>query len=169
MSHSPNKEEFISVIERACDEKDILESRKKLFTLYNDVICDKQKKPILQITRGSVRKNIEDIVEKMIKIDKGETSGIFFMPWDYVIKPFETDTEYRAKLIEKEVCTEIDVKIDSLKDEMNLSSNTERQTVISGFIQTKVTTDIGLTNTDESCYFGRKRYIFYNISVTDPS
>ena len=108
MSHSANKEDFISVIERICDEEEILLSRKKLFTLFSDVICDKQKKPVLKITRGSVRKNIEDIVEKMIKIDKGESSGIFFMPWDYVIKPFETDTEYRAKLIEKEVGTEND-------------------------------------------------------------
>jgi hypothetical protein len=122
MSHSANKEEFISVIERACDEEEVLLSRKKLFTFYSDVICDKQKKPILKITRGSVKKNIEDIVEQMIKIDKEEKSKLFFMPWDYVIKPFNGDTDYRAELIEKEMCTEIDAKIDSLKNEMNIKT-----------------------------------------------
>ena len=63
MSHSANKEEFISVIDRDCDEMEILQSRKKLFTYYCDVNCDKQKKPVKDITRGSKRKNIEDIVE----------------------------------------------------------------------------------------------------------
>ena len=70
MSYAANKDEFITVIERDCDEEEILLSRKKLFSFYSDIQCDKQKKPILQITRGSVRKNIEDIVEQMIKIDE---------------------------------------------------------------------------------------------------
>ena len=61
MSHAANKDEFISVIERDCDEEEILLSRRRLFTFYSDIQCERQKKPILQITRGSVRKNIEDI------------------------------------------------------------------------------------------------------------
>ena len=122
MSNAANKDEFISVIERDCDEGEILASRQKLFNFYNDVVCDKQKKPILQITRGSVRKNIEDIVEQMVKIDKVETSEIFFMPWDYTIKTFNGDTELRAELIEKELCTEFNAKIDTLKNEMNIKN-----------------------------------------------
>ena len=122
MSNAANKDEFVSVIERDCDEEEILASRRKLFTFYNDVVCDKQKKPVIQITRGSVRKNIEDIVEQMVKIDKVETSEIFYMPWDYVIKPFKGDTEVRAELIEKELSTEFDAKIDTLKNEMNIKN-----------------------------------------------
>ena len=121
MSYSANKEEFVSVIERDCDEQEVLTSRKKLFTFYSDVMCDKQKKPVLDITRGSVKKNIEDIVEHMIKIDKMEQSQVFFMPWDYVIKPFSSDTDIRAELIERELGTEIDTKIDSLKQEMMIN------------------------------------------------
>ena len=118
MSHSANKAEFVTVIERDCDEEEILTARTKLFTFYSDVNCDKQKKPILDVTRGSVKKNIEDIVEQMIKIDKTEKARVFFMPWDYTIKPFNSDTMIRAELIEKELGTEIDTKIDSLKQEM---------------------------------------------------
>ena len=70
MSHAANKEEFISVIDRECEEAEILSSRKKLFTYFCDVRCDKQKKPILEITRGSKRKNIEDIVGQMKTVDK---------------------------------------------------------------------------------------------------
>ena len=51
MSSSSNKDEFISVIERDCDENEILGARQKLFNFYPDVMCDKQKKPILKITR----------------------------------------------------------------------------------------------------------------------
>ena len=119
MSNSANKDEFISVIERDCDEEEILASRLKLFSFYGDVVCDKQKKPILEITRGSVRKNIEDIVMHMVKIDKTETSEIFYMPWNYVAKPFNSDSDIRAEMIEKELCTEMDAKIDTLKNEMN--------------------------------------------------
>merc|ERR1712126_103477 len=74
MSRAANKEEFISVIDHDCEEAEILLSRKKLFTFFNDVQCDKQKKPILNITRGSKRKNIEDIIGQMLKVDKSDIS-----------------------------------------------------------------------------------------------
>ena len=118
VSHFANKEEFVSVIERECGEHEIIAARRKLFTFYRDVICDKQKKPVLDITRGSVKKNIEDIVEQILKVDQNVKSQIFYMPWDYVMKPFTSDTEIRADLIEKELGAEIDIKIDSLKQEM---------------------------------------------------
>ena len=120
MSHSANKEEFITVIDRDCDEMEVLQSRKKLFGYYCDVICDKQKKPVIDITRGSKRKNIEDIVDQMLKVDQQEKSQLFYMPWDYKTKPFMTETEYRAEIIEKEITTDMDAKLDSLKNEMNV-------------------------------------------------
>ena len=118
MSHVSNKDEFISVVERDCDEQEILAAREKLFKYFSDVICDKQKKPILDITRSSVRKNIEDILEQMRKVDKTLMSQIFFMPWDYAIKPFKGDTEIRADLMEKDLGIVVDSKIESLKNEM---------------------------------------------------
>ena len=48
-SASPNKEEFISVMQRECDEEDLMKSWKMLFTFYKDVHCDTEKKPIIQI------------------------------------------------------------------------------------------------------------------------
>ena len=133
MSYAANKDEFISVIERDCDEEEILSSRRKLFTFYSAIQCDKQRKPILQITRGSVRKNIEDIVEQMIKIDEQEKSELFYMPWNYEIKPFKSDTEVRSELIEKELNTDMDAKIDSLKNEMNIKNQAMMELINSKF------------------------------------
>ena len=56
---------------------EVLQSRKKLFTYYCDVKCDKQKKLIKDITRGSKKKNIEDIVEQMLKVDQNEKNQLF--------------------------------------------------------------------------------------------
>ena len=133
MSHISNKDEFVTVIERDCDEQEILAAREKLFKYFSDVICDKQKKPILDITRGSVRKNIEDILEQMRKVDKTVMSQIFFMPWDYVIKPFKGDTEIRADLMEKELGNEVDSKIESLKSEMLIKNQAIMELIHSKF------------------------------------
>ena len=133
MSHFANKEEFVSVIERECEEKDILAARKKLFLYFSDVIDDKQKKPILDITRGSVKKNIEDIVEQIVKVDKTMKSQIFHMPWDYAMKAFHSDSETRADIIEKELGTEIDVRIDSLKQEMQVKNQALMELIHSKF------------------------------------
>ena len=135
MSNAANKEEFISVIDRECEEAEILLSRRKLFSHYCDVQCDKQKKAVLDITRGSKRKNIEDIVDQMIKVDQTEKSQLFYMPWDYTIKPFMSDTEKRAELIEKELSTEIDCKLDSLKNEMNVKNQAIMELIHNKFAQ----------------------------------
>ena len=118
MSSAANEEEFIAAIERDITEKEILESRTKLFTYFNQEMCNEQKKPILQVTRASVNRNIRDIVTKMTKIDLGDTDSLFYMPWDYKLETFETDTTVRAKKIEKEIVAEVDVKIDSLENKM---------------------------------------------------
>ena len=61
-------------------------------------------------------------MEQMIKIDENEKSEVFYRPWNYDIKPFKSDTEFRAEFIERELSTDMDAKIDSLKDEMNLKN-----------------------------------------------
>ena len=99
---------------------EILQSRKNLFSYYREALCDKQKKPINDITRGSKKKNIEDIVDQMLKVDHQEKSHLFYMPWDYSTKPLTTETENRAEIIEKEISTYMDAKLDSLKNEMNV-------------------------------------------------
>ena len=91
------------MIDRECDEAEILLSRKKLFTFFNDVQCDKQKKPVIDIIRGSKRKNIEDIVGQMLKVDKSVQSNLFFMPWDFVLKTFKSDTENVLNLLNKNI------------------------------------------------------------------
>ena len=98
-------------------------------------MCDKQKKPIIDITRGSKRKNIEDIVDHMLKVDQQEMSQLFNMPWDYIIKPFTTDTEYRADIIEKEITTDMDAKIDSLKKEMNVKNQAIIELINNKFVE----------------------------------
>ena len=69
----------------------------------------------------------------MIKIDKMEQSQVFFMPWDYVIKHFSSDTDIRAELIERELGTEIDTKIDSLKQEMMIKNQAMAELINSKF------------------------------------
>ena len=99
---------------------EIIQSRKKLFSYYREALCDKQKKPIIDITRGSKKKNIEYIVDQMLKVDHQEKSNLFHMPWDYSTKPLTTETENCAEIIEKEISTDMDAKLDSLKNEMNV-------------------------------------------------
>ena len=71
----------------------------------------------------------------MIKVDQTEKSQLFYMPWDYTIKPFISDSEKRAELIEKEVSTEIDIKLDSLKNEMNVKNQAIMELIHSKFAQ----------------------------------
>ena len=103
MSSSANQEEFISVIVRDISEKEILESRRKLFTYFDQEICSSQKKPILQVTRTTVNGNVRDIVTQMAKIDLTTFTNLFCMPWEYKLEALETDTVRRSKKIEKEI------------------------------------------------------------------
>ena len=95
--------------------------------------CDKQKKPVIDITRGSKRKNIEDIVGQMLKVDKSVQSELFFMPWDFVLKTFKSDSIKRAELIEQELATDIEVRLDSLKNEMEVKNQAVIELIHSKF------------------------------------
>ena len=132
-SASPNREEFITVIERECDEEELAASWKKLFTHFNEAVCDNEKKPIIEITRRSNRKVIRDIVEQLIKIDKADSTKLFFMPWDYELRCFEGDSAVRAKLIREQMTSEIDGKIDALEAKME-----EKNKALVELIQVKI-------------------------------
>ena len=117
-SASPNREEFMSVIERECDENELTVAWKKLFTHFNEAICDTEKKPIIDIVRRTTKKIIRDIVEQLIKVDKTVSSQLFFMPWDFELKSFEGDSVERARLIKEQMASEMDTRIDALENKM---------------------------------------------------
>ena len=56
------------MMQRECDEEDLMKSWKMLFTFYKDVHCDTEKKPIIQILRRSLNKIVRDIVDHLVKI-----------------------------------------------------------------------------------------------------
>ena len=58
MSGAPDTDDLISRIERDCDEVEIIEARRKLFTFFSDVICKERKKAILDIDRKSKNRGV---------------------------------------------------------------------------------------------------------------
>ena len=110
-----NEEELISTIVRDVSELEILRARMKLFTFFDKDLCTVQKKPILQVKRTTVERNVRDIVTKLVKIDRTVYTNIFCMPWDYRLEPFETDSSKRAKKVEAEFVHEVDDKIEALE------------------------------------------------------
>ena len=75
------------------------------------------------------------VVDQMLKVDQQEKSQLFYMPWDYKTKPFMTETEYRAEIIEKEITTDVDAKLDSLKNEMNVKNQAIIELINSKFVE----------------------------------
>ena len=55
----------------------------------------------------------------MVKVDKEVEVKMFCLPWDYVLKPLETDSEKLSREMEKQVATEIDMKITALEQRLN--------------------------------------------------
>ena len=47
---------------------------------------------------------------------------LFCFPWSYKLKPLETDSVFRAKLIEKDITDGIDAKIDTLEKKMDVKN-----------------------------------------------
>ena len=81
-----NEEELISTIVRDVSELEILRARTKLFTFFDKDLCTVQKKPILQVKRTTVERNVRDIVTKLVKIDRTVYTNIFCMPNIYCLK-----------------------------------------------------------------------------------
>ena len=113
-----NEEELISAIVRDISEPEILLARTKLFIFFDKNICSVQKKPILQIKRTTVDRNVRDIVTKLVKVDKTLYSKVFCMPWDYKLEPFDTDSSKRSKKVEAEIACDVDEKINALEAKM---------------------------------------------------
>ena len=120
LSSSPGAEGLVARVERDCtDVAEILKARKKLFTYFSDVMCNDRKKLILDIERQTTKNYIKDIVDQMIKVDRVTEAKMFCMPYDYELKRFETDDSRLTKVIEKELSSELDMKIEALENRIN--------------------------------------------------
>ena len=91
----------------------------------------------------------------MLKVDKVVQSELFFMPWDYVLKTFKSDTEKRAELIEQELTNDIEVRLDSLKSEMEVKNQAVIELIHSKFKEvSQLITSSGPTQQKPPSYAG---------------
>ena len=148
MSSFPNKDDFVTQVERKCDIPDIMEARRMLFTHYKDVICPERNEHILGIKRKSTKNFILDIVNQMMKIDKtGSDMDMFCMPWNYKLKVFESEEESIVRTMENEMSTELDMKIEALEKRLN-----EKNRLLHSSIVESVQKALGNTNVAGSTF-----------------
>ena len=103
LSRSPLATDLISVIERCVSEKEVKDSWVKLFSFYSDVMDPTRKKKVIDIDRETTKGRISDIVNQLGKVDREkDVRDVLVMPWNYVIEPFESDSEVRARIWEDE-------------------------------------------------------------------
>ena len=69
---------------------------KKLVTFFSDAMDKTQKKRIIDISRETTLKMVEDIIAQLDFISTNiPTAVIFAMPWDYLIKEFDPEKRQR--------------------------------------------------------------------------
>ena len=121
LSRADSRGEFASVIDRELSENEIKEAWTILFSFYSEVEDKNQKKKIIDIARQTTLKLVEDIIMQLDSVSNNGaelTELSLLMPWNYVIREFETDSEYRAKIWEQKKAKEIDPKLVDLERRM---------------------------------------------------
>ena len=62
---------------------------------------------------------MEDVLFQLDEISEHTPDAVaLVMPWDYVVKDFETDSEYRSRLMEQEMIKESNLKITDFEQRM---------------------------------------------------
>ena len=110
-------EELIEAILRACDKEEIKNSWTVLFTHFKDVWCKQRNKPVIEIARTELRLMVKDIVDQLVVIEKSsDNMRLLCMPWHYIIKNLETDSEHRANLMVEEATNQVDMKLEAMEE-----------------------------------------------------
>ena len=120
LSRNASPSELTGVVEREVSEAEVKCSWVKLFTHFSDVMDPTRKKCIINIDRESTRGRISDIISQLGKIDRADdVSHLLVMPWNYVIRGFESDSEVRSRIWEEEKTKDYDIRLDSLEKKMD--------------------------------------------------
>ena len=120
ISRQANLEELSEAIMRECDKEEITNSWTVLFTHFKDVWCKQRNKPVIEIARTELRLMVKDIVDQLVVIEKtSDNMRLLCMPWHYIIKNLETDSEHRANLMVEEATNEVDRKLGAMEERMN--------------------------------------------------
>ena len=118
ISRSPPHAERVAIIEKNTCENEVKRSWEILFTHF-DVVDPARKKKVIDIDRETTKKRIEDLVTQLSKVDKEECREMFVMPWSYIVKEFESESEERSRIWEQEKSNDYDFKIDKLEKKMD--------------------------------------------------
>ena len=121
LSRTASPSQLADVIERIVPENEVKTAWLKLFTHFNDVMDPSRKKCIIDIDRESTKRRVADIVAQLGKVDReNDVRGFLVMPWNYVIRDFESDSEERSRIWEEEKNKDYDARIVSLEKKMEI-------------------------------------------------
>ena len=116
MTRSASSRDLADVIVRDASKEEIKTAWHQLFTLFKDVEDKAQKKSVIDIVRETTGRLAEDILKQLSDVERSTPGAVnFVFPWNYVIKEFETDNEYRAKEWEKEKSKQSNLKFEALE------------------------------------------------------
>ena len=116
LTRDPDKKELALVIDRDMSEALIRESWTLLFSCFNEAFDKYQKKRIIEINRETTLKMVEDMIFQLEHVTRNEPDSVLFlMPWDYTMKEFESESEYRGKVWEDEKLKEVNMNLHQLE------------------------------------------------------
>ena len=108
------------MIEKGVAENVVKSSWLKLFTHFSDAMDPTRKKRIIDIDRETTKKRIIDLVSQLSKVEReNDVRGMFVMPWSYVVKDFESESDERGRIWEQEKSKDYDARIDNLEKKMD--------------------------------------------------
>ena len=118
LSRSPKIPDLVSAIERDCSDLEVKSSWTKLFDRFDEAFDAALKKKVKDIKRLTKRSRIEDIVGQLGKLDRLSEAEFLVMPWNYIMKTFETDSEKLAKAMTEENSKDFDARLNALDKKM---------------------------------------------------
>ena len=98
LSRNLDRGELAALIEKQSSKGEIKCAWSQLFGFFKDVVDSNSKKPIVQITRSSYTLMVEDILKQLSDYEKSASILQIAIPWNYIVKDFQTDSESRGEL-----------------------------------------------------------------------
>ena len=131
MSRAGASAELASVIEKSASEDEVKTAWVKLFTHFKEAIDPTRKKKIIEIVRETTKGRINDILTQLRKLDiENEDSELLLMPWNYIIKQFESESEERSRIWEEEKSKDFEDKLlaafRGMLNELDVGKKTEQ-------------------------------------------
>ena len=123
LSRNADRGELASLIEKYSAKDEIKCAWSQLFGFFKDVVDTNLKKPVIQITRSSYSIMVDDILKQLSEYEKSSNILQIAIPWNYVIKEFQTDSESRGQLWETSKRSEYDVQLKNLESRMDKKHN----------------------------------------------